>query len=79
MRIGGCGKILTQPLCTRLANMQRCTDGEPTYVALSNGWIIINVGGGRPTTSGLSPWRPRAIPGTSRRRTLNGEPAVPTS
>jgi hypothetical protein len=64
--------------------------GEPTYVALSNSWIIINVGGGRPTTSGLSPWRPRAIPtgsaasstsasGTSRRCTPNGEPAAPTS
>lgn len=27
MRIGGSGKVLAQPLCARLANMQRCPDG----------------------------------------------------
>ena len=27
IRIGGCDKIVTQPLRARLADMQRCTDG----------------------------------------------------
>ena len=27
MRIGGCGQVLAQSLCARLANMERCTDG----------------------------------------------------
>ncbi len=33
--------------------------GEPTYVALSNGFIIINGGGARPTISRRSPSRRR--------------------
>ncbi len=38
--------------------------GGLTYVALSNCWIIINVGGARPTTSPRSPWkRPRTPTG----------------
>ena len=35
--------------------------GEPTYVALANSWIIINAGGGRPTTSRPSRLRHPAI------------------
>ena len=27
MHIGGCGKVLAQPLSTRLTNMERCADG----------------------------------------------------
>lgn len=27
IRIGNRGKVLAQPLCARLANMERCTDG----------------------------------------------------
>lgn len=27
MRVGGCGKVLAQSLCTRLADMERSTDG----------------------------------------------------
>lgn len=27
MRLGGCGKVLAQPLCARLADTERCTDG----------------------------------------------------
>jgi hypothetical protein len=35
MRIDGCGKIPAQPLGTRLANMQRCTDGTYRGNAIS--------------------------------------------
>ena len=34
---------------------------EPTYVELANGWIIINGGEARPTTSRRSPSRRRTI------------------
>ncbi len=29
-------------------------DGEPSIVALANGWVTISVGGGQPTTSRAS-------------------------
>jgi hypothetical protein len=35
MRIGGCGKVLAQPLCTRLADMERSTDGTHRGNAIS--------------------------------------------
>jgi catechol 2,3-dioxygenase-like lactoylglutathione lyase family enzyme len=37
-------------------------DGEPTIVKLANSWVIINVGGVRPTTSPRSCWSHRPIP-----------------
>ena len=34
---------------TEVLGGQTIRSGEPSYVALANSWIIINVGGGRPT------------------------------
>jgi catechol 2,3-dioxygenase-like lactoylglutathione lyase family enzyme len=64
--------------------------GEPTYVALANSWIIINVAAARPTTSLPSPWRHHvtstgsaasSISGsqTSRPCTPSGAPGVLSS
>ena len=65
-------------------------DGEPTIVKLANSWVIINVGGGRPTTSPRSCWNRRLIPPgrapssisgwpTSRPPTGSGAPGGPSS
>ena len=64
--------------------------GGLTYIALSNSWIIINVGGARPTTSRRSPWRRPPIrtgstassisaSKTLRPCTPNGVPGAPNS
>jgi catechol 2,3-dioxygenase-like lactoylglutathione lyase family enzyme len=61
--------------------------GNPVNIALANSWIVINGGGGRPTTSLRSSWRRRVIPTgsaasltsglkASRLCTPNGAPGV---
>ena len=64
--------------------------GDVTYVALSNSWIIINVGGGPTDDKRRSSWRRHGIPtgsaassisglGISRPCTPNGAPGVLSS
>jgi len=65
-------------------------EGEPTIVALANGWVIINVGGAQPTTSRRSrskrpPTRTGSVASstfawpTSRRSMTTGARAAPSS
>ena len=64
--------------------------GEPTYVALSNSWIVINRGGGptddKPAVTLETPREPdrsaassTSASKTSRPSTPNGAPAAPNS
>jgi catechol 2,3-dioxygenase-like lactoylglutathione lyase family enzyme len=46
--------------------------GDPVNVALANSWIVINTGGGRPTTSPRSSWRRRVIPTGSAAFSISG-------
>jgi hypothetical protein len=51
-------------------------EGEPSMVALANSWIIISVGGARPTTSRLSRWSRRGTPTGSAVSSTFGSPTL---
>ena len=53
--------------------------GDPVNVALANGWIVINAGGARPTTSLRSSWRRLVIPtGSAASLTSGSKTSMPS-
>jgi len=84
------GRRALAPLLYRVLGGETVMAGEPTIVALANGWVIINVGGGptddKPTVTLETPRDPDRVSSflnirvpTSRGSMTSGPRAAPSS